>query len=122
MRSSVVFPAPLGPSSATNSPGWISSETPRKATRNPNRFSTRSNRKPQHRMPGEGDVPGADKAIRSILYQIMQELLDTRVFAGILLFANRAGLAAQFKTEEAFLHLVETAMNFTVHIRHNSGF
>src|SRR5271170_2043370 len=38
-RSNVVFPAPFGPSNATNSPGRISSERLRKAINEPNRFS-----------------------------------------------------------------------------------
>ena len=39
MRRRVVFPAPLCPRSATNSPGWTSSEMPRSAASEPNRFS-----------------------------------------------------------------------------------
>src|SRR5215470_14511848 len=42
MRRRVVFPAPFGPSSATNSPGTIPSDTPRNANIEPKRFSTRS--------------------------------------------------------------------------------
>ena len=39
MRNSVVFPAPLCPKSATNSPDRMSREMPRSAASEPNRFS-----------------------------------------------------------------------------------
>src|ERR1700678_1006323 len=47
MRSSVVFPAPLGPSSATNSPDCMSREMPRSAANDPNRFSIFWNEMPK---------------------------------------------------------------------------
>jgi hypothetical protein len=51
MRNSVVFPAPFGPSSATNSPGRIPIEMPRNATNDPKRFST-----PVKEIPTDGDA------------------------------------------------------------------
>src|ERR1700735_917490 len=59
MRSSVVLPAPLGPSSATNSPAGISSVTLRRATSEPKRFSTRSKEmaRPAACLPPDGGKP-----------------------------------------------------------------
>ena len=57
IRSRVVFPAPLCPKSATNSPGRISSEMARNAARDPNRFSTFWNEIPKPEDEGlEGDT------------------------------------------------------------------
>src|SRR6266498_5879425 len=36
----VVLPAPFGPSSATNSPGWTSKSTPRRTIFNPKRLTS----------------------------------------------------------------------------------
>ena len=62
MRNSVVFPAPLGPSRATNSPGEISSETPRRARSEPKRFSIWSNETPRlaEELLAEIEVAGTE--------------------------------------------------------------
>src|ERR1700675_870696 len=96
MRSSVVFPAPLGPRRATNSPGRISSETPRSATSEPKRFSTRSKEMP---ISG-GEAARAAKATRSASYQIAQDLFHALVLAGVVRVTDGAGLAAQLEAEE----------------------
>src|SRR6267378_2189949 len=88
MRNNVVFPAPLGPRSATNSPGRISSEMLRKATSEPKRFSTWSNDMPSC----EAVVVDAAKAIRSASHEIAEDLLHALAFAGVVLLADRAGL------------------------------
>ena len=54
---------------------------------------------------------------RSAFYQIAQELLYAGVLAGIIFFADRARLAAQFELEQTFLQLVEAALNFAIHFR-----
>jgi hypothetical protein len=40
MRKKVVFPAPLGPNNATNSPGSTEKSIPRRTVFNPNRFTS----------------------------------------------------------------------------------
>src|SRR5216684_4163580 len=116
IRKRVVFPAPLGPRRATNSPDWISSETPRKATSEPKRFSTRSNE-----MPSCEAVVGAAKAIRSASHKIAEDLLHALALAGIVQLADCAGLTAELEAEEIVLQLVETASNFAVDVGNGRG-
>ena len=104
MRSRVVFPAPLWPSRATNSPGRISSETARRAISEPKRFSTLLKRMPHCRMDaGAGIVAGRGQGGSLAFYQIAEVLLDAGVFALVIFFADGAGLAAQFEAEEGVL-------------------
>src|ERR1700683_2817229 len=73
MRRSVVFPAPLGPRSATNSPERNSSVTPRRAASGPKRFSTRSKERPMG-IATDADTPeGEDKRARSAPNQAAQK-------------------------------------------------
>ena len=59
IRNRVVFPAPLCPKSATNSPGSMSSEMARNAARVPNRFSTFWKEIPKPK----GEESGGDAAL-----------------------------------------------------------
>ena len=100
MRSRVVFPAPFGPSRATNSPARISSETPRKAASEPKRFSTLSNETPIR--AGVGGAVGAStgNARRLALHQVAEGFFDAGAFAGVVFFGDGAGLAAEFEAED----------------------
>src|SRR5208282_4123000 len=122
MRRRVVLPAPFGPSSATNSPGRISSETARRATNGPKRFSTRSKEMPRLGVSctAEADVAlVADKGIRSASHEIAQDFLHALAFADVVFFADRSGFAAQDEAEENVLQLVEAAANFLLQIGRN---
>src|SRR5271156_2397407 len=116
MRSRVVFPAPLGPSSATNSPARISRETPRSAAREPKRFSTFWNETPIR--AGAGGVCVADRgnARRLALHQVAERFFYAGAFAGVIVFADGAGLAAEFEAEHIIFEVVEAALNLLVNI------
>lgn len=101
MRSSVVFPAPFGPRSATNSPAWISSDTPRKAHSDPNRFSTRSKRRLTLRVVEARVVLEAAKGVRSTSHKTAQKSFDAQVFTLVFVLADRTCLAAKFKAKQA---------------------
>lgn len=100
MRRSVVFPAPFGPRSATNSPARISRETPRSAASEPKRFSTLWYETPIEAGMAGVCVAGADNARRLASHQIAKGLFYAGAFAGIVVFADCAGLAAEFETED----------------------
>src|SRR5271163_1999961 len=78
MRSNVVFPAPFGPRSATNSPARISSETP-------------------------------GNAMRLTSHQVAEGFFDAGAFAGVIVFADGTGLAAEFEAEDVVFEIVEAA-------------
>src|ERR1700686_2858508 len=104
--SSVVFPEPLWPTSATHSPAAIVSVTPRNARRIPYRFSTSLNwiRNPlAGSLPGPLPVPpfgrdasGVDTRDGSALDQIAKQLLGATALQRILRVRDCAGLAPQF--------------------------
>jgi hypothetical protein len=118
MRSSVVFPAPLGPRSATNSPARISMETPRNAASEPKRFSTLWNDTPMD--AGVAGVcvagAGAGNALRLASHQVAESFFDAGTFAGVILFANGAGLAAEFEAEDIVFEVVEAALDLIVNV------
>src|SRR6202034_3251054 len=64
MRNNVVFPAPFGPSTATNSPEWIWSEIPRSAKKDPKRFSIPAKEIPREETPEREVERVAGKAFR----------------------------------------------------------
>ena len=100
MRSSVVFPAPLGPSSATNSPGTISSETPRRAISEPKRFSTSSNgfrswcRARRKYETSRGWLKSDARMSLSLSPDRAGPSACARVLAGVVFLADRARLRA----------------------------
>jgi hypothetical protein len=100
MRRSVVFPAPFGPRSATNSPARISSETPRSAANEPKRFSTLWNEMPMEAGMAGVCVAGTGNARRLALHQIAEGFFYAGAFAGVIVFADGAGLAAEFEAED----------------------
>src|SRR5271154_2384976 len=100
MRSSVVFPAPFGPRRATNSPELISRETPRSAASEPKRFSTLLNETPIRAGVGGVSVAGTGNARRLALHQIAKGFFHAGAFAGVIIFADGAGLAAKFEAED----------------------
>src|SRR3984893_15839284 len=97
IRSSLLFPAPFGPSRTTNSPERMSSETLRKATSDPNRFSTLSKDIPKGSWPEGMLVPPADKGERLAFHQLAHDSLHAGVFMGVFFFADRAGLPTQLE-------------------------
>src|SRR5277367_5963568 len=100
MRRRVVFPAPFGPRSATNSPARISRETPRSAASEPKRFSTLWNETPMPAGAGGVCVAGTGNARRLALHQIAKGFFHAGAFAGVIIFADGAGLAAKFEAED----------------------
>src|ERR1700720_1306306 len=80
MRSSVVFPAPFGPRSATNSPARISMETPRSAASEPKRFSTLWNETPIRAGVGGVCVASTGNARRLALHQVAEGFFYTGEF------------------------------------------
>src|SRR5579862_8482821 len=127
IRSRVVFPAPFAPSSATNSPPRISSETFLSATSEPKRFSTLSNAIPigfaaGPRSEGWELARGSPKAISSAANEVAERCINALALAGIVLFADGARLPPQFETEKAILQLVKAAANLAVNFRsHRCG-
>ena len=117
MRSSVVFPAPLGPRSATNSPARISSETPRKAASDPKRLSTPWNDTPIGAGVDWEEVASTGNALRLASHQVAERFLHAGTFARVVFFADGAGLAAQFEAEDIVFEVIEAAANFVVNIR-----
>ncbi len=103
MRRSVVFPAPFGPRSATNSPARISRETPRSAASEPKRFSTLWNETPIRAGVGGVGVAGTGNARRLALHQVAEGFFYASAFAGVVVFADGAGLAAKFEAEDIIL-------------------
>ena len=116
MRSSVVFPAPFGPRSATNSPARISRETPRSAASEPNRFSTLWNDTPIDAGVGGVCVAGTGNAMRLALHQVAEGFFDAGTFAGVIVIADGAGLAAEFEAEDIIFEFVEAALDLVVNI------
>ena len=116
-RSSVVFPASLGPSKATNSPARTSSEIPRNAASEPKRFSTLWKDTPSATGVDGEEVAGTGNALRLASHQVAKRLFHAGTFARVVLFADGAGLPAQFQAENIVLEVVETAANFVVNIR-----
>src|SRR5271163_328283 len=116
IRSRVVFPAPLWPSSATNSPDCISRETPRKAAREPNRFSIFWKEIPKPVGPfadGDAAVFGcAAKRFRLALNQAAYGMIHTRTLALIFVVGDGPGLMAQFEPEHAVFQFVHAAADF----------
>src|SRR5271155_3744395 len=100
MRRRVVFPAPFGPRRATNSPALISRETPRSAASEPKRFSTLWNETPMPAGAGGVCVAGTGNARRLALHQIAKGFFHAGAFAGVIVFADGAGLAAKFEAED----------------------
>src|SRR5271166_2297953 len=84
MRRRVVFPAPFGPRSATNSPAWISRETPRSAAREPKRFSTLWKATPIDAGVGGVGVAGTGNARRLALHQVAEGLFYASAFACVI--------------------------------------
>src|SRR5580704_10565852 len=97
IRSSVVFPAPFGPRRATNSPARISRETPRSAASEPKRFSTLWNETPI-RSGAVGASTG--NARRLALHQVAEGFFYAGAFAAVIVFADGAGLPAEFEAED----------------------
>src|SRR5277367_2604087 len=116
MRSSVVFPAPFGPRSATNSPGRISSETPRNAASEPKRFSTLWKDTPRGAGADGDGVASAGNAMRLASHQVAEGFFDAGTFAGVIVFADGAGLAAEFEAEDVVFEIVEAAADLVVNI------
>src|ERR1700691_6436506 len=116
MRSRVVFPAPLGPRSATNSPGRISSETPRNAASEPKRFSTSWNDTPMDACAAAVCVARTGNALRLASHQVAEGFFDAGTFAGVVVFADGAGLAAEFEAEDVIFEIVQAALNLIVNI------
>ena len=117
MRSSVVLPAPFGPSRATNSPGEILSDTSRKACSGPNRFSIFSKETPRLgavRVAEAGVALVVDKGSRSASHEVAQRFLHALAVAGVILLGDCTGFAAQFEAEERVLEFVEAASHFAV--------
>src|SRR5580704_194021 len=108
IRSRVVFPAPFAPSSATNSPPRISSETFLSATSEPKRFSTLSNTIPVGftagpRSEGWELARGSPKAICLATNEVAERCIDALALAGVVLFADGPGLPPQLEAEQAIL-------------------
>src|ERR1700685_1373305 len=101
VRNRGVFPAPLAPNNATNSPERIWSEMPRRATNDPKRFSTPSKEMPKGEtsVPGVTGVPG--RASRLASHQIAQTFFHLPPLALVIVLGDGPGLAAQLQTEEA---------------------
>src|SRR6202166_5097238 len=116
MRRSVVFPAPFGPRSATNSPARISRETPRSAPSEPKRCSTLKNDTPIEAVAVGAAVASTGNARRLALHQIAKRFFDAGTFAGVIVFADGAGLAAQFEAEDIVFEVVEAALDLVVNI------
>lgn len=116
MRRSVVFPAPLGPTSATNSPARISRETLRSAASEPKRFSTLWNDTPIDAGGDDVCVAGTGNALRLASHQVAEGFFHAGAFAGVILFADGAGLAAELEAEDIVFELVEASLNLAVHI------
>src|SRR5277367_1199015 len=116
MRSNVVFPAPFGPRSATNSPGWISSETPRNAASEPKRFSTLWNDTPRGAGADGDGVASAGNAMRLASHQVAEGFFDAGTFAGVIVFTDGAGLAAEFEAKDIVFEIVEAAADLAVNI------
>src|SRR5271154_693515 len=116
-RSSVVFPAPLGPSSATNSPARTSSEIPRKAASDPKRFSTFWNDTPREAGVDGAEVASTGNALRLAPHQVAERLFHAGTFARVVFFADGAGLPAQFQAKNIIFEVVEAAADFVVNIR-----
>src|SRR5271156_4787005 len=93
MRSNVVFPAPFGPRSATNSPARISSETPRSAASEPKRFSTLWNETPMEAAVGGAAITGTGNAPRLASHQVAEGFFYAGAFAGVIVFVDIAVLA-----------------------------
>src|SRR6202167_5188573 len=115
-RSRVVFPAPLGPRRSTNSPGRISSETPRNAASEPKRFSTLWNDTPMEAHMAAVCVASTGNALRLASHQVAEGFFDAGTFAGVVLFTDGAGLAPAFEAEDIVLEVVEAALDLVVHI------
>jgi len=116
MRRSVVFPAPFGPRSATNSPARISRETPRSAASEPKRFSTLWNDTPIDAGVDDVCVAGAGNALRLASHQVAERFFHAGTFAGVVLFADGAGLAAEFEAEDIVFEVVEAAWDLMVNV------
>src|SRR5579863_4131195 len=116
MRRSVVFPAPLGPRSATNSPAPISSETPRNAASEPKRFSTLSNDTPIGAGAAGVGVASTGNARRLALHQVAEGFFHASAFAGVVVFADGPGLAAKFEAEDIVFEIVEAALDLVVNV------
>src|ERR1700677_4755724 len=114
MRSRVVFPAPFGPRSATNSPGRISSETPRNAASEPKRFSTSWNDTPMDACAAAVCVARTGNAFRLASHQVAEGFFDAGTFAGVVVFADGAGLAAEFEAEDVIFEIVQAALDLIV--------
>src|SRR5271155_2026893 len=116
IRSNVVFPAPFGPRSATNSPARISSETPRNAASEPKRFSTLWKDTPRGAgADGDGGA-SAGNAMRLTSHQVAEGFFDAGAFAGVIVFADGTGLAAEFEAEDVVFEIVEAAADLVVNI------
>src|SRR5580704_15021209 len=116
MRSSVVFPAPFGPRSATNSPATISSETPRSAAREPKRFSTLWNETPMEASAAGVCVAGTGNAGRLALHQVAEGFFYAGAFTGVIVFADGTGLAAELEAEDLIFSVVEAALDLMVNV------
>lgn len=101
MRNSVVFPAPFGPRSATNSPGGISSVTSRRAAKAPKRFSTPWNKTPNDVVADCEETIGAANGLRLAAHQAAEHFFDAFTLARVVFFADGAGLTTEFEAEEA---------------------
>lgn len=116
IRSSVVFPAPFGPRRATNSPARIASETPRSAASEPKRFSTLWNETPMEAGVGGAAVAGTGNARRLALNQVAEGFFYAGAFAGVIVIADGAGLAAEFEAEDIIFEFVEATLDLVVNI------
>ena len=102
IRSSVVFPEPLRPASATHSPAATSRDTRRNAYNPPYRLSIFSNRIVIGRTAaGVKEGPrGKTMRARSAPHEIAEHFFRPRALLRILFFGDRAGLPPQFQPED----------------------
>src|SRR5665213_2034014 len=121
---SVVLPDPLCPTSATHSPGSISSEIPRSARRIPYRFSMSLNciRRPLPGTLADALAPWLPEEVgcgvatrdRSALNQIAQQLLRATALQCIFLVGDGSSLAPQFESKQSVFERVQIGIHFAL--------
>ena len=61
-------------------------------------------------------VASAVNALRLASHQIAEGFFDAGTFAGVILFADGAGLAAEFEAEDIIFEVVEAALDLMINV------
>jgi len=61
-------------------------------------------------------VASTGNALRLASHQVAEGFFDADTFAGVVLFADGAGLAAQFEAEDVVFEVVQAALDLIVNI------